>query len=47
MRNEPINLYNPKNEGLGKYDVHYTNAYNKKNKPALSEEKQYNDRCAA
>ena len=24
-----IHLYNPKKEGLGTYDVHYINAYNK------------------
>tara|TARA_B100000945_G_C20037935_1_gene437704 strand:- start:44 stop:205 length:162 start_codon:yes stop_codon:yes gene_type:complete len=26
-RNGFIHLYNPKNEGLGTYDVHYMNAY--------------------
>jgi len=26
-RNGFIHLYNPKEEGLGTYDVHYTNAY--------------------
>ena len=25
-------MYNPKEEGLGSYDVHYINAYNKKNR---------------
>ena len=25
-----IHLYNPKEEGLGSYDVHYINAYKKK-----------------
>ena len=30
-RNRFIHLYNPKEEGLGCYDVHYINAY-KKNK---------------
>ena len=30
-RNGFIHLYNPKEEGLGAYDVHYINAY-KKNK---------------
>ncbi len=24
-----IHLYNPKNEGLGRYDIHYINAYRK------------------
>tara|TARA_B100000579_G_C22732826_1_gene805130 strand:- start:835 stop:996 length:162 start_codon:yes stop_codon:yes gene_type:complete len=28
-RNGFIHLYNPKVEGLGSYDVHYINAYNK------------------
>ena len=28
-RNGLIHLYNPKNEGLGSYDVHYINAYKK------------------
>ena len=30
-RNGSIHLYNPKQEGLGTYDIHYINAY-KKNK---------------
>ena len=28
-RNGLIHLYNPKNEGLGRYDFHYINAYKK------------------
>ena len=28
-RNGFIHLYNPKEEGLGHYDVHYMNAYKK------------------
>ncbi len=28
-RNRFIHLYNPKEEGLGLYDVHYINAYKK------------------
>tara|TARA_B100000965_G_C19556158_1_gene742296 strand:+ start:215 stop:376 length:162 start_codon:yes stop_codon:yes gene_type:complete len=28
-RNRSIHLYNPKEEGLGSYDVHYINAYKK------------------
>ncbi len=28
-RNGFIHLYNPKEEGLGSYDVHYINAYKK------------------
>ena len=34
-----IHLYNPKNEGLGSYDVHYINAY-KKAKSTISKYKQ-------
>ncbi len=34
-----IHLYNPKEEGLGSYDVHYINAY-KKNKNI---KKQFNE----
>ncbi len=29
-RNGFIHLYNPKKEGLGKYDLNYINAYTKK-----------------
>ena len=28
-RNGFVHLYNPKEEGLGSYDVHYINAYKK------------------
>ncbi len=28
-RNGSIHLYNPKEEGLGSYDVHYINGYKK------------------
>ena len=28
-RNGFIHLYNPKKEGIGRYDVHYINAYKK------------------
>ena len=40
-RNRSIHLYNPKEEGLGAYDVHYINAYkNKKNlKPNLNKKR--------
>ena len=31
-RNGFIHLYNPKEEGLGPYDVHYINAYKNINK---------------
>tara|TARA_Y100001968_G_C19254097_1_gene665891 strand:+ start:57 stop:218 length:162 start_codon:yes stop_codon:yes gene_type:complete len=30
-RNGVIHLYNPTKEGLGLYDIHYINAYKKKN----------------
>ena len=29
-RKSSIHLYNPKEEGLGIYDIHYMNAYKKK-----------------
>ena len=29
FRNKLLHLYNPKEEGLGSYDVHYINAYKK------------------
>jgi len=28
-KNKFIHLYNPKEEGLGSYDIHYINAYKK------------------
>ena len=44
-RNGFIHLYNPKEEGLGLYDVHYINAYKKnksvKNKINETGEKRY------
>tara|TARA_B100000945_G_C20085417_1_gene458741 strand:+ start:346 stop:507 length:162 start_codon:yes stop_codon:yes gene_type:complete len=44
-RNGFIHLYNPKEEGLGSYDVHYINAYKKakrlKNKLNDKDEKRY------
>ena len=46
-RSKFIHLYNPKEEGLGSYDVNYINAYKKnailKNKIFKNDE----DRCAA
>tara|TARA_Y100001968_G_C19035772_1_gene562021 strand:+ start:239 stop:394 length:156 start_codon:yes stop_codon:yes gene_type:complete len=44
-RNDFINLYNPKTEGLGSYDVHYINAYKKLNN--LQQNKQLIEREAA
>tara|TARA_Y100001968_G_scaffold158982_1_gene145408 strand:- start:2023 stop:2184 length:162 start_codon:yes stop_codon:yes gene_type:complete len=29
LRTTSIHLYNPKEEGLGKYDIHYINGYKK------------------
>ena len=44
-RNGFIHLYNPKEEGLGSYDVHYINAYKKdkslKNKLLKSHGERY------
>ncbi len=44
-RNGFIHLYNPKQEGLGSYDVHYINAYKKdkslKNKLKKSDRERY------
>ena len=31
-KNGSIHLYNPKKEGLGCYDIHYVNAYKKRDK---------------
>ena len=31
-RDSIIHLYNPKEEGLGTYDIHYINGYKKKRK---------------
>jgi hypothetical protein len=46
-RNGCFHLYNPKEEGLGSYDVHYINAYKKiKNKNQKLNEKA-NQRYAA
>ena len=40
-RNGFIHLYNPKEEGLGNYDIHYINAYNKTKKLiSLQQEKK-------
>ena len=44
-RNGFIHLYNPKEEGLGSYDVHYINAYKKdknhKNNSQESDRERY------
>ena len=46
-RNGYIHLYNPKEEGMGSYDVHYINAY-KKHKVIINKlNKKNNERYAA
>ena len=45
-KNGYIHLYNPKEEGLGTYDMHYINAY-KKNKRSSSNKAKTNERYAA
>ena len=40
LRNGFIHLYNPKEEGLGTYDIHYINGYKKTKKlSSLKQEK--------
>ena len=46
-RNQFIHLYNPSEEGLGSYDVHYINAYKKNKKIALQGKEKNNKRLAA
>ncbi|WP_269606422.1 hypothetical protein [Prochlorococcus marinus] len=46
-RNGFIHLYNPKEEGLGSYDVHYINAYKKNNKLEIKTNKKNPERYAA
>ena len=46
-RNRHIHLYNPREEGLGLYDVHYINAYKKNNKIKNLEAKNNKQRYAA
>ena len=46
-RNGFIHLYNPKEEGLGSYDVHYINAYKKEKDVRKLIIKQANERYAA
>ena len=42
-----IHLYNPKEEGLGSYDVHYINAYKKDKRLKNNLSKTNNERSAA
>ena len=46
-RNGFIHLYNPKEEGLGSYDVHYINAYKKNKKLKNNFKKSDGKRYAA
>ena len=46
-KNGFIHLYNPKNEGLGSYDVHYINAYKKDKGLKNNLTKNNKDRYAA
>ena len=46
-RNGFIHLYNPKEEGLGSYDVHYINAYKKDKSLKRNLNKNDHERYAA
>ena len=46
-RNGYIHLYNPKKEGIGSYDVHYINAYQKEKIEREYEQKKVVQRDAA
>ena len=46
-RNRLIHLYNPKEEGLGSYDINYINAYKKKKFIKRGFHKNNNPRYAA
>ena len=46
-KNGFIHLYNPKKEGLGSYDVHYINAYEKDKKLKNKFKNSYKERYAA
>ena len=46
-KNGFIHLYNPKKEGLGSYDVHYINAYKKKNSIQTKNTQSTNERNVA
>tara|TARA_B100000945_G_C20351278_1_gene582364 strand:- start:1067 stop:1228 length:162 start_codon:yes stop_codon:yes gene_type:complete len=46
-RNRFIHLYNPKEEGLGSYDVHYINAYKKDQSLKKQLKKKDQERYAA
>ena len=46
-RNGFIHLYNPQEEGLGLYDIHYINAYKKRKEIESISKKQITKRQAA
>ena len=46
-RNGFIHLYNPQEEGLGLYDIHYINAYKKRKEIEYIKKIQTNKRKAA
>ena len=46
-RNGLIHLYNPKEEGLGSYDVHYINAYKKDKSTKINQNKRDKERYIA
>ena len=46
-RNGFIHLYNPKEEGVGSYDVHYINAYKKDRKQKNISSQKDKERHAA
>ena len=46
-RNGLLHLYNPKEEGLGSYDVHYINAYKKDKRSRKELKKNDKERNAA
>tara|TARA_Y100001968_G_C18938602_1_gene517616 strand:- start:317 stop:478 length:162 start_codon:yes stop_codon:yes gene_type:complete len=45
--NSPTHLYNPKEEGLGEYDLNYINAYKKDKDLKLVQNKNFQEREAA
>ena len=46
-RDRFIHLYNPKKEGLGSYDVHYINAFNKDNNLKIQAKAKESERYVA
>tara|TARA_Y100001968_G_C19437102_1_gene760332 strand:+ start:1082 stop:1243 length:162 start_codon:yes stop_codon:yes gene_type:complete len=47
LRNRSIHLYNPKEEGIGSYDVNYINAYRKEKSIKHIMSKKTNERLIA